>query len=76
MKRIRLSGGGYIKVPEALVAAAKAALAAKWSIKVTRGSHLKWTPPGGRPLFTSGTPSDFRSEKNHIARCRRAGLDI
>ncbi len=76
MKRIRLPGGGYIKVPEQLVAAAKAALAAKWTIKLTKGSHLKWTPPSGRPLFTSSTPSDCHSEKNHIARCRRAGLNI
>lgn len=43
-----------------------------WHIQRTRGGHLRMTRPGLPPVFTSATPSDVRSQRNAIARLRRA----
>lgn len=38
----------------------------------TRHNHLKFTCPGCRPVFTSGTPGDVRSLHNARALLRRS----
>lgn len=44
-----------------------------WTIERTGNNHLRWKPPGGgQPIFSSATPSEWRSLKNLRARLRRA----
>jgi hypothetical protein len=46
-------------------------LRAGW--RVSRGrKHVKLRTPGGALIVLSGTPSDPRSERNELARIRRA----
>ncbi len=35
-----------------------------WAIGQTRGLHIKFTKPGRRAVFTSGTPGDRRAWLN------------
>jgi len=43
-----------------------------WSVNRTRANHLKFQMPGKRPVFTSGTPGDWRATKNALGKLRRA----
>ena len=44
-------------IPKDLRKIAKEARSAGWTITVTRGGHLKWTPPGGgRSIYTGTSP--------------------
>lgn len=43
-----------------------------WSVSRTRGGHIRFTKPGLGSIYTSSTPSDYRSELNAKARLRRA----
>jgi hypothetical protein len=55
----------------------RVATKAGWQIKPGNGGHLKWFAPDGLTIVVSpSTPSDWRSMKNHVARLRRAGLDV
>lgn len=42
-----------------------------YSVELTKGKHLKFTLPGVSPVFTSSTPSDYRSWANCRARLKR-----
>lgn len=54
----------------------QAAQDAGWKVEWTGGGHIKFIPPSGRPIFTSGTPSDHRTTQNLKHRLRREGLDL
>ncbi|OWJ92706.1 hypothetical protein [Metapseudomonas furukawaii] len=43
-----------------------------WSISRTRGGHLCFRKPGRPPVFSSSTPSDWRSSRNALAQLIRA----
>lgn len=47
-----------------------------WVVRKARNGHLRWMPPGRRPLTTSLTPSEYRTTKNERTRLRRAGLKV
>jgi hypothetical protein len=49
-----------------------------WTVSLSRRGHIKITPPDQnvRPLYTSGTPSDYRSDKNFVAQLQRLGLKL
>jgi hypothetical protein len=48
-----------------------------WTVERNRkGNHWRWTPPGGRPVWTQSTPCRGRGDWNAIAKLRRAGLVI
>jgi hypothetical protein len=38
----------------------------------TKKSHIKFTKPGRKPVFTSGTPSDPRALKNAESNLRKS----
>lgn len=49
---------------------------AGWTVKLTKGGHLKFIPPdNGVPVFTGSTPSDHRAYHNLCAMLRRKGLE-
>ena len=55
----------------------RAALAQGWTIQVRKNCHLAWWPPGGgNPVFSPGTPSEYRGIYNFRAKLRRAGLRV
>ena len=72
------------RVPRRLRKIVKAAEAAGWTYEVSSKNHPRLVPPAGTtlngercgPIQFSSTPSDARSDKNAIARLRRAGLDV
>ncbi len=37
----------------------------------TNGGHLRFSKPGRRPVFTSSTPSDWRTVRNVMSQLRR-----
>lgn len=43
-----------------------------WTVTRTSGGHIKFSKQGCAPIFTSCTASDYRAERNAIARLRRA----
>ncbi len=43
-----------------------------FDISRTRGGHLRISKRGCPPVFTSSTPSDWRSTRNALALLRRA----
>nr|WP_246211902.1 hypothetical protein [Pseudomonas spelaei] len=45
-----------------------------WTVTRTAGGHIKFSKQGYAPIFTSCTASDYRAERNAIARLRRASL--
>ena len=50
-----------------------------WSFGLTSQGHLRLSPPvhaGVQAVVFSNTPSDVRSDKNAIARLRRAGVPV
>ena len=47
-----------------------------WVRKTTGGGHYKFVAPTGRFLFTSVTPSDFRSVRNIKAQMIEMGADF
>ena len=54
---------------------ARGAVALGWTVEVTKGDHLRWTPPGGGDfVITCATPSDRRAVLNDRAILRRHGL--
>lgn len=53
----------------------KQAEEAGWTTAKTRKNHWRFNPPGGGPpVFTSGTPGDFRAFQNFLTKLRRAGF--
>lgn len=44
-----------------------------WTVEVTRGNHLKFTPPNGRPIF-GGLTSCQTGVKKFSSQLRKAGL--
>lgn len=54
----------------------RAAQAAGWRVELTGGGHVKFLPPGGRPVFGSQTPSDPSAWRNMRSDLRRAGLEV
>lgn len=42
-----------------------------WKILRTRKGHQRWVSPNGPVIIHSGTPSDTRAYKNHVARLKR-----
>lgn len=42
-----------------------------YSVELTKNKHLKFILPGNSPIFTSSTPSDYRSWTNCKARLKR-----
>lgn len=66
-----------MKIPESYRDWAKAARKQGWKIARTRHNHLAWTPPGGRTVFTPGTPSSCAGGSLRVkAKLRRAGLEV
>lgn len=57
----------------------KAAEAEGWTSERTGKNHWRLNPPegvnGGRPIFTSGTPGDFRAYQNFLTKLRKAGFN-
>ena len=54
----------------------KAAEAEGWTSERTNKNHWRLNPPGGGPpIFTSGTPGDFRAYQNFLKKMRRAGFN-
>jgi hypothetical protein len=57
----------------------KAAEAEGWTSERTGRNHWRLNPPegvnGGRPIFTSGTPGDFRAYQNFLTKLRKAGFN-
>jgi hypothetical protein len=47
-----------------------------WEVEQTRNNHVAFVAPNGKRFVTSGTASDRRSMRNHIARLRKAGLPV
>lgn len=47
-----------------------------WSVEMTGGHHLRWTPPEGPYVICPSTPSDHRSIPNTISNLRKAGLEV
>lgn len=47
-----------------------------WRVELTRRSHVKFVPPEGPIVFTSGTPSDARGRLNLVSELRRSGLKL
>lgn len=47
-----------------------------WLVRFARNGHLRFMPPGSRPICTSFSPSDFRTIRNERSRLRRAGLKV
>lgn len=43
-----------------------------FSVRQTRGGHLRIAKRGCPPVFAPSTPSDYRSVKNTLAQLRRA----
>jgi hypothetical protein len=53
----------------------KAAKAQGWRVDYTTKNHPRfWPPDGSAPETFSGTPSDQRSIRNHLAALRRHGF--
>lgn len=48
------------------------ALAHGWKVSRTQGGHIRFTKAGMPAIFTSSTPSDYRTELNTKAQLRRA----
>lgn len=49
----------------------------RWEVREKTGHIAVW--PADRtkkPVFMSGTPSDWRAVKNFVAQLRRAGFDL
>lgn len=64
------------QVPRAFKAAFREARREGWDVVFTKSGHLCWRRPGGGVVFTPSSPSDYRGEKNAIAKLRRAGLRV
>lgn len=64
------------RVPRAFKAAFKQARREGWDVVFTKNGHIRWQPPYGCAVFTPSSPSDYRGERNAIAKLRRAGLDV
>lgn len=47
-----------------------------WQVQLTKKSHVKFVPPAGKIIFTSGTPSDGRGRLNLLSELRRSGLEL
>lgn len=47
-----------------------------WTVGTTGNNHLRLVGPNGQQIFTSGTPSDWRSFMNFRARLKREGLEV
>lgn len=46
-----------------------------WVLDRTSKGHVKMIPPDrGPPVFTSGTPGDYRAIKNFLGKLRRRGF--
>ena len=53
----------------------KEAEAQGWRLERTSKGHVKMIPPDkGPPVFTSGTPGDYRALKNFLGKLRRRGF--
>jgi non-ribosomal peptide synthetase component F len=54
----------------------KAAEKQGWAVELNRNGHWKFVPPDPTKdiVYTSGTPSDYRSILNFLARMKRNGL--
>lgn len=53
----------------------KAAESQGWTLTWTSKGHVKMIPPdGGPPVFTSGSPGDYRALKNFLGKLRRRGF--
>lgn len=73
-------------MPPAMSDIVERAVEAGWRLSRTRNGHQCLTPPKGtidpytgveaKPVFFPSTPSDWRGEKNLVARLRRLGLHI
>ena len=51
---------------------AEFAIGEGWTLTRSSSGHLKFSKAGCTPIFTSGTPSDYRTERNARAMLRRA----
>jgi len=54
----------------------KAAEEQGWTTERTRKGHWRFNPPNKTvpPVFTSGTPGDFRAVKNFLTKLRKHGF--
>lgn len=67
---------GQTAMPRDLRKIAAQARAQGWQVELTRKSHVKFVPPKGELVFSSGTPSDRRAQLNLVSRLRRQGLEL
>jgi predicted RNA binding protein YcfA (HicA-like mRNA interferase family) len=66
-----------VRVPKPLRQIAKLAVDQGWRVETTKRNHIQFKAPDGIHIVTtSGTPSDWRSNKNLTAQLRRNGLDL
>lgn len=64
-----------MRIPKEYRELATAAKRQRWTIAPTNSGHLEWRPPGGRAVFTPGTPSTNGTGIIRIrSKLRRAGL--
>jgi hypothetical protein len=57
---------------ESLRMLVKFAIANGWRVRRTQRGHIKFSKCGLTPIFTASTPSDYRADRNAMARLRRA----
>lgn len=60
-----------MKVNKSMRPVVKLAESLGYRVDKTNGGHLRFLKPGRRPLFTSSTPSDWRSQRNIMSELRR-----
>lgn len=47
-----------------------------WSVERTSKGHVKCVSPTGEVVITSGSPSDWRAERNFLSRLKKRGFKM
>lgn len=47
-----------------------------WAVTRTKRDHYRFISPDGKTIYAPGTPSDYRSIRNVIAKLRQTGADL
>jgi hypothetical protein len=63
-------------VPARLRKTVELAVKHGYTVDNTSRGHIRLTPPVGRPVSFSSTPSDVASDRNSISLLRRQGVPV